>query len=366
MTQDLRALLARKKAEKASSELVTAKLDFLDEPVEQKERAEIIELAEGEIDPRLKLLSHSSRCLLHTCPRKYQLYRLNSETILMEDGKEREQAVTFAYGKVVGLGMQLVLQGLTEDEIYLKCFLEWDTDLLAENDKQKKSFWLAMFAVRKFIALRADGFLENYGLVYYQDLPAIELSFQVTLPNGFKYRGFIDAVLQHRLTKEIMVLEAKTSSGAANSAAYKNSGQALGYSVVLDILFPELSSYSVLYLVYETKSKEYVELPFKKSLLQRALWLQELLIDTKIIEMFELYDTYPMHGESCNHFFRDCEYLSLCTLDTDKLTKPWTTKLQRELEESDSKYQFNVSFEELLESQLSKGNLPEESEDDRL
>ena len=177
----------------------------------------------------------------------------------------------------------------------------------------------------------------------------------IELPEGYKYRGFVDAVLKHKATGAIMVLECKTSSGVANPAMYKNSGQALGYSVVLDILFPEMSSYSVLYLVYETKSLAYKELPFTKSLLQRALWLQELLIDTQVISLYDSYDTYPMHGESCFDFFRECEYLGLCTLSTKNLTKPLNTKMMTKIEAEKDSYQFTVDFYDLVESQVSKG-----------
>lgn len=315
----------------------------------------VILLKEGQIDPRLKLLSHSSRTTLHKCPRKYQLYRLSSQTVSMADEKELEQGITFAYGHVVGLGMASTLEKKTEDQIFLECFLEWDVDLLAENPRQKKSFWLAMFAVQKFIALRENGFLDDYDLVYYEGKPAAELSFQVKLPNKFVYRGFVDAVLEHKVSGEIMVLEAKTSSGTAQPAMYKNSGQALGYSVVLDILFPELSSYTVLYCVYETKAFEYKELPFTKSLLQKALWLQELLIDCQQVELYESYGIYPMHGESCFDFFRECEYLSLCTLQTDNLTKPLTQPILDHIAADSDKYQFSVDFFDLVEAQVQKG-----------
>ncbi len=322
---------------------------------QEPELISIVNLDEGEIDPRLKLLSHSSRTTLHKCPRKYQLYRLSSNQISLQQEKETEQGVTFAYGKAVGVGIQSTLEGKTIDQIYLDTFLEWDVDLLDSNPRQKKSFWLAMWAVQKFISLRERGFLYEYELVYYKGKPATELSFQILLPDGFKYRGFVDAVLRHKQSGEIMVLECKTSSGSANPATYKNSGQAVGYSVVLDILFPALSSYTVLYLVYETKTMRYVELPFEKSLLQRALWLQELLIDAQAIELYESYNTYPMHGESCFDFFRECEYLSLCTLSTENLTKPLTTKVLTEIEEDADKYQFTVDFYSLVESQIEKG-----------
>ncbi len=341
--------------------------DLLDSPLDsssditeqgEQEPAELIELftiPEGEIDPRLKLLSHSSRTTLHKCPRKYQLYRLSSTEKDLEGIKQIEQGVTFAYGTAVGVLVQAVLAGKTEGQIILETFLSWDTDLLDETPRQKKSFWLVMFALQRFLKLRADGFLEDYELVYYNGKPAVELSFQVMLPNGFRYRGFVDAVLQHKQTKEIMVLECKTSSGTANSATFKNSGQALGYSVVLDILFPSLSSYAVLYLVYETKSYEYKELVFEKSLLERALWLQELLIDCQAVELYQSYKTYPMHGESCFDFFRECEYLSLCTLSTKNLTKPLNTKMMDKIEADESKYDFSVDFYDLVQAQVDKG-----------
>lgn len=337
-----------------NSDIDTSYNNLLDSMEKEEREIVLINLPDNEIDPRLKLLSHSSRTTLHKCPRKYQLYRLNSEQISLEEEKETEQGVTFAYGTAVGVGVQSVLENKSEKEVIMDTFLSWDVDLLHETPRQKKSFWLALFAVQKFMSLKENGFLEEYELVYYKDKPAVELSFQICLPNGFKYRGFVDAVLRHKISGDIMVLECKTSSGTANSAMYKNSGQALGYSVVLDILFPEMSSYVVLYLVYETKSYEYRELPFKKSLLQRALWLQELLVDSKMIELYESYTTYPMHGESCFDFFRECEYLSLCTLDTNNLTKPLTEDIMKKVKEDEKNYDFNLDFYDLVEAQINK------------
>ena len=322
--------------------------------IEQK-KIDIVELAEGEIDPRLKLLSHSSRTNMHKCPRKYQLYRLASEQVALKEEKQGEQDVTFAYGHAVGVGVQSALEEKSEDRIYLDVFLAWDTDLLLETPRQKKSFWLAVFAVQRFLNMKSQGVFEDYELVYYEGEPAVELAFQINLPGGFTYRGFLDAALQHKETKAVLVLENKTSSGTANSTMFKNSGQALGYSVVLDKIFPKLSSYSVMYLVYETKTKDYVQFPFTKSLLQRALWLQELLIDCQVLELYESYEVYPMHGESCFDFFRDCEYLGICTLPTHHLTKPLTQKILDKMEKEEDKYVFKVDFYDLVEAQLEKG-----------
>ncbi len=313
----------------------------------------MIQLEEGAIDPRLKLISHSSRTLLHKCPRKYQLYRLGSQDTDIQD---ISQGVTFAYGTAVGVGIQSVLENKTEAQVMLDIFLAWDVDLLDCNDRQKKSFWEVVFAIQKFTAIREAGFLSEYELVYYEGAPAIEFSFRVLLPDGFYYRGFVDAVLQHKTTGEVVVLEAKTSSGQPNPAYYKNSGQAIGYSVVLDILFPSLSSYSVLYLVYYTKGREYKQFTFDKSLLQRALWLQDLLIDSEHIKLYESYGSYPMHGESCFDFFRECDYMGLCTLSTANLTTPLTVAGLKAIEKrEEDNYMFTVDFYKLVEAQLDKG-----------
>lgn len=355
MSLDLEALLDEQLDVTANlSDKLDSELDAEFTPSEP-ELITIVNLEEGEIDPRLKLLSHSSRTTLHKCPRKYQLYRMNSDKITIQDQKEVEQGVTFAYGSAVGVGIQSALEGKTADQVILDTFLEWDVDLLDANPRQKKSFWLALNAVQKFMSLQERGFLSEYEMVYYEGKPATELSFQVLLPDGFKYRGFVDVVLKSRDSGEVIILELKTTSSTAQSATYKNSGQALGYSVVLDILFPELSSYTVLYLVYESKSMEYVELPFQKSLLQRALWLQELLIDSQMISLYNSYDTYPMHGESCFDFFRECEYMGLCTMSTPNLTKPLTTKVVAKMKEADEEYQFTVDFMDLVASQIEKG-----------
>lgn len=344
-----------------TNELLDSILDAkLDSSPMHTDTSEIIPITmiEGGMDPRLKLLSHSSRSLLHSCPRKYQLYRQQAKQADTGDVLDLEQRVTFSYGHAVGIGVQSALEGKSESQCLIDTLIGWDTDLAENTPRQNKSIWTALWAVRKFVAMRNSNFLEDYELVYVGDKPAIELSFKIVLQNGYTYRGYVDAVLQHKVTKAVLVLENKTSSGKATAAMFRNSGQALGYSVILDILFPELSSYEVVYMVYETKTMEYKQLTFTKSLLQRALWLQELVIDTQLIDLYDSYGTYPMHGEACNNYFRPCEYLSLCTLTTENLTTPLTTEVLADIEEAeqDSKYDYVLTLEDLIASQIAKGD----------
>lgn len=304
------------------------------------------------MDKRIQNLSYSSLLTLHKCPRRFQLYRLNAE---VEAAEDIPGSVTFAYGHSVGEGIQHVLTGLSIQDTLFKLFLSWDIDLLAENPKQNKSFWGALVAVQQFSSMFENGYLEGYKLVHYQGKPATELSFVIHLPDGFKYRGFVDAVLQHQITGEVLVLECKTTNATnVNPAQYKNSAQAIGYSIVLDALFPELSAYKVLYLVYQTKSESYVQLPFDKSYYSRALWIRELLLEIDVIKMYEEAEIYPMRGEACYDFFRECEYLQTCTLSTERLTSKLSEEEENKLDDQLEQFQIQIGIDQLIQAQIAK------------
>jgi len=306
------------------------------------------------MDIRLKSLSYSSLLTLHSCPRKYQLYKLNSK---QQEAKEGDtSSVTFAYGHTVGLGIQEYITHHSEDLTMWRAFLQWDADLLDENEKQKKSFWLALAAIQRFISMCQHGFLKDWELATYEGKPAVELSFIITLPNGFTYKGYVDAVLVNLITDEVMILELKTTAATNLSAAqYKNSFQGIGYSIVLDALFPELSSYTVHYLVYKTKASDYESLPFEKYYLDRTLWIRTLLLDVDTIQMYEEAGVYPMRGESCNDFYRECEYFGTCTLSTEALTESLTEEQEQEILRAHAEdFQIALTLNDLIQAQLAK------------
>lgn len=305
-------------------------------------------------DPRIKKLSYSSLLTLHSCPRKFQLYKLNSVHKSTED--DIPQSVTFAYGHAVGLGIQEYITHHSLDETIWNVFLSWEVDLLQDNLRQKKSFWLALAAIERFAAMCKHGFMKDWKLASYNGKPATELSFRIKFPDGYSYVGFVDAVLQNTVTGEVMVLECKTTAATnVAAAAYKNSAQAIGYSIVLDVLYPELSSYTVQYLIDKTKQAEYDVMQFEKSYLDRALWIRSLLLDIERIKTYEEANIYPMHGESCNAFFRECEYFGICTLSTDSITEPQSPEDAQAAEDSlETDFQIQVTIEDLIKAQLQK------------
>jgi hypothetical protein len=294
------------------------------------------------IHPKIKNLSYSSTVTLHRCPRKFQLEKLS-------EIETNRTSVTFSFGHCVGLGIQMVIEGKSMEDIIFSMYMMWDVDLLDEEEKSKKSFWYAIYAVQKFAALKDTTLLVDYELAYFNGEPAIELSFRISMMDGFKYRGFVDVVLKNKLTGEYLVLELKTTAlRNVDDAIYKNSAQAIGYSLILDAIAPGLSSYKVLYLIYKSASMEFEFMPFDKSYSQRALWIQNMLMDVQMVEMYEASGIYPMHGESCYDFFRQCEYFGVCNLSTDKIVNlnlPY---------ENVEKFTLELSLLDLLDAQISR------------
>lgn len=324
---------------------------FLDQPtnVDSKGNAivesPIVFWDDNTTDPRLARFSYSSRLLLHSCPRKYQLTKLQAQL-----ETEEELNMNFLFGHCLGDGVAHYLHnGRNLQATIFQMYLDWPADYLLENAKQKKSFAYAMAAMIQFDAMCQAGYLEDYEVAIYDGKPAIELSFKIVLPDGFTYRGFVDIVLKHKITGEIIVLELKTDSGNfVNHYKYKNSAQAIGYSVVLDKIAPELSAYSVYYLVYMTRLERFEPFDFPKTYNQRALWLRDMIYDLESIQRYVEAEgnngIWPQHGESCSSWGRPCEFMDICHLDTANVI----TKLREKDLVEEKEYQFVYQFEELL------------------
>lgn len=294
-------------------------------------------------------LSYSGLLEFQACPRKFYLNKCTEQTKL----EDFDASVTFAFGTVVGIGIQEYMRAESINHAIWEMFLAWEPDLLADDPKRKKSFWEAVFAVQKFAYLREHLF-GDYDLATFQGKPAIELSFRIKVEGSdpdkpFYYRGFVDLVLRHRSTGKLLVLENKTTAAKnTDPAMYKNSFQGIGYSVVLDHIDAEMSSYMVNYLVYNTNDQTYLELPFPKSMTERAEWLTDLWMQTRQIEMYEMHRVFPKRGQSCFNYFKPCWYYSSCNL---RVLAPI------EYLTDDTVYDVEVSFEDLIQAQITKERL---------
>lgn len=303
------------------------------------------------MDTRLKLLSHSSICSLHSCPRRLQLTRLWPEWV-------NEDTVDTVYGRMFGEGLQSILTGIPLEKALVGAATQWSLDLY--EFKKEKSFWHCWQAIERFAWMLPESPLADYEMVWYNGKPATELSFCIALPDGFYYRGFIDAVLRHRHSGEYLVMDAKTSGmNHSNPAKYQNSGQVLGYSVVMDKVAPGCQSFNVMYYEYLTYLEKFVAHDFVMDYLDRAMWIRDLLLDIEVMKMYGNYAEWPKHGEHCVAYGRVCRFIDNCGMQTAHLLGTYEESQDAlELDLAKRKgipYDINVTLEELIESQMTLG-----------
>ena len=301
------------------------------------------------MDKRIASLSYSSGLLAHSCPRKYQLVKLSSQRT---ERLTRKQSLTFDFGHMVGDGIAMLFSGVSLEDAIWKLFVLWPNEgILDWDDDKNKSFFHGVDALMKFENVRQQLF-DEYEVLQTDRGPAIELGFYLSLPNGMAYRGFVDIVLRHKHTGEIRCIEVKTNSAVyVNPAQYKNSSQAIGYSLILDHIAPEVSSYDVTYLVYSTKKLDYEVFDFNKTYQARARWIRELILDARAIQEWDAADFYPTRGEHCITYGRECDFLGMCHMETKQLVDLEGDPPE---EEDISKYEFHITLEELIKTQLEK------------
>lgn len=314
-----------------------------------------------------KGLSYSRLLTLHACPRKFQF-----ENIL--NMGNRTNNVDFAYGHAVALGIQtLISEPGNLNKAIVACASQWNMTLEDIDYQGKKSLGHAIQMVKQFNVLMRSpeaNFLQNFEVAKFPGPDgswryAIELTFCINCYDGYIYEGHIDLVLKHKVKDEYMVVELKTTkSTEVNDAQYKNSAQALGYSVVLDSIATSMDatgSYFVLYIVVKSSRQEFDHRIYAKTRADRAEFINGLILDIETAEMYRRAGIYPMYGESCFNFFRACEFFGMCQYPADMLERH--KKSHGDEEGSFSKltqYDFVYNLDEIQRTQVQYLNLGED------
>jgi hypothetical protein len=180
--------------------------------------------------------------------------------------------------------------------------------------RKHKTIEKAVIAVESFKYFWAAN-LDEWEIYRLEDgRPAAELSFCINLGKT-KYFGHIDLILKNRRTGRIAIGENKTSGyNSPDEAGYRNSGQALGYSLVLDLIVGDLADYDVMYFVYSSTAAEWNYFPFAKSTAMKLEWIQDRLIDTGHMQQYFQLQHFPKNGANCLQFNRRCQFYGSCDL----------------------------------------------------
>lgn len=261
------------------------------------------------------LSSYSMQGVLHACPRKYQIKKLQAAIGV----SERINSVTFAFGHAVGAGVAVYDQTHDLSQAIYAAFLAWDIDLLEIETKGTyadgtgkptgKSFGMAVLALQKYaVFVEEETDLRDY------DTVKIEGTIAIDFEDGHYYAGHIDELLIHREFGRYRVKENKTTgSKVVNPIMYANSDQALSYAVVVDMLGG--TEYEVFYTVYSSSTQQWYQFSYVKNSLKKAEWLQDQLCMHQQVDDYTALDFFPKRGASCYDFNRACELFERCDIN---------------------------------------------------
>lgn len=232
----------------------------------------------------------------------------------MDSGEKIDTAHT-VFGKAYGVGVAHYLVHQDKDLALYALWLAYFPHI--ENDK--KTLAKCLNALQSaFYAL--DDILVDHKVVTFNGKPAVELSFLIDIDDDYYFVGYLDVALENIYTGQRVVLDAKTTGLNLENLAplYKQSGQLLGYSIILDAIFGEASAdYNVKYLVCQTGQgftpKTHV-LTYEKTLLDRLHWFLSLSTDVERLHRMKELNIYPKRGSSCLHFNSPCTYFNICDL----------------------------------------------------
>ena len=290
-------------------------------------------------------LSHSAMEGFLLCERKFQLDRL------LVGAPAKEEYATTVFGKSFGVGVASYLIHQDADKALYEAWLAY-FPVLEEKMRSEMSALFCLIAAFP----KLDNLLLDWEVAIFQGKPAVELSFRLNINETCYYVGYVDVVLRNRWTGKYAIFEVKTTGlGLVDlDPLYKNSGQALGYSIVLDkIAGEEEAEYDVIYFAAQLNSKTPFDvrihtLPYPKTLRDRLDWFITLGMDVQRLEQMLEYDIFPKRGGSCLQYMRPCPHLGTCNLRA--------LDQYKEFEEDTIPYQFIYQLDDIIADHIKRAN----------
>ena len=287
-------------------------------------------------------LSHSALDVLHVCERKFQLDRL-----LISELDVNEEWPSTVFGRAYGEGVASYMTHQDADLALFKTFLAYWPVLEEERKTQEICMSLVLSSIPHL-----DNLLMDWEVATFNGKPAIELSFRLNIDERFYFVGYIDLVLRNKWTGVHGIMEVKhTGLNIFDlSPLYQNSGQALGYSIVLDKIVGEAqSNYEVLYFAGQLGSgngfsPKIHTMIYPKNLQDRLNWFITLGMDVERLHLMLDNNVFPLRGASCLQYMKPCKHLGTCNLhglDTYK----------EEIEDT-IVYDFNYQLDEVIQDHL--------------
>lgn len=272
-------------------------------------------------------LSYSGLNSLHGCARKWELNKL------YQHPARKFESIAISAGHVLhAAGQDYMIYGDVDRALWLLATqyphrFVWES----EDDRSWEACMSTLIAMTEHEALRnlklaeikcPDGVIRQ----------AIEVPFElvfdgVVLPDGrgVSFIGYIDAIMQSKLTGIYRTLDIKTHRAYMRdrTAAYKFDSQQLPYGLALEhLLGHEIEAFEVLYLdcFVDLLDPRVVEYKFTKTPTDVDEWLMNKVLQLRTLIQYMKMGIFPRTDGGCIAYNKPCKYLDVCaTRDRDTL-----------------------------------------------
>lgn len=270
------------------------------------------------------VLSHSSRSVLHTCDRKFEIVKLY-EDVPSEESVEGE----------VGKAIHKAYQDYLIHEDLDHCLYTLMRSYPIKENPDASDFRSLEACVATVERLVQNVRLLEYKVAQIQCLdglvrPAIEVEFEIWLEGPLfgdrpiVYVGFIDAILFNVLSGEFLTVDIKSHrrNNFDPNAEFTFHGQCLPYGIVLQrITDQDINRFQVMYIgaYIDILEPRIQPSTFQKTPKDVQDWFTGLYFDIKQIVEFNSRDFWPRRETGCQMYNKPCQFLSVCP-EKDKAT----------------------------------------------
>lgn len=266
-------------------------------------------------------LSNSSRCTLHSCPRKLEFRKIynnsrKTESLAMGSGSALHAGIqswlthhdeTLAFWEMIKVFPIRYQKSWSEQRSLVSCYMTLKAMIEWERIDE---FELAYIT-------KPDGSL----------VPGVEVSFTLRIsnypfyPDGrtitVDYVGYIDLVMFNKFESEIAVWDVKsTTKNIDHTPEYQYADQCLPYGLAIQALmgYDVNKGFEVNYWTAYTDALEPKNLLYTFNKTQQDVqdWMQGYMFDLDMIRRYYNLGWFARHGQSCMSWGRPCVFFDFC------------------------------------------------------
>ncbi len=277
-------------------------------------------------------LSNSSINILDACPRRLEFRKFHQTAFLYQESHASD------VGKALHKAIQVYYKNQNKQEAIFTLMKEYPYHY-NETAMSGRSLYAA-YSTLQLVIQKLDTetlAVAHFDTAKHGTIPGIELCFLLKIKNfslsdqeavPVTYIGYIDLVLQNKLTGEFLVYDVKTHrrTNAQPEVEFAFDDQCVPYALVLQHLTGKVTnSIQVNYLFCYTDVLAPVvqTIPMMKTKELIIDWGKQLAKHLQDVKFYYQNQWFPRKSKACFSWGRTCQYFDMCQSRNESIIDQW-------------------------------------------